>query len=242
MDMNRGDMKYSIVIPAYNEYDNLGILLKDFSERIKTDDIEVIIVNNASTDNSQELLQKAQDIYKFLKVINISVNEGYGNGIKQGILAAKGEYIGWMHADLQNDIADMFKAIDLIKQNQDSKIYVKGHRTNMNIIALIFTYGMALFESLLFKTNFYDINGQPNLFSKNLILEAGIENAPKDILFDLYFYYFAIKNKYKMIRFNSEYKNRLRGESFWNKNILSRFKVSIETMKNSIKLKRLIKG
>ena len=50
-------MKLSIVIPCYNEEKNIPFLLKKFSEIISNEDLEVILVNNGSTDNSQKVLE-----------------------------------------------------------------------------------------------------------------------------------------------------------------------------------------
>ena len=43
-------MKLSIVVPCYNEADNIPLILERFDEVIKTDEVEVILVNNGSTD------------------------------------------------------------------------------------------------------------------------------------------------------------------------------------------------
>ena len=49
-------MKLSVVIPCYNEGKNIPVILGGFKEIIKRDDIEVIIVNNGSDDNSKDIL------------------------------------------------------------------------------------------------------------------------------------------------------------------------------------------
>lgn len=235
----KDNMQYSIVIPAYNECENLEQLLEEFSKH-NTDEIELIIVNNASVDNTKEILENAKSKYSFLKVITLEINEGYGNGIKQGVLQAKGDFVGWMHADLQDDVSDIFKAIDIIKNSSEHNIFVKGLRSNRTITENLFTFGMGVFESILFKKKLYDIAAQPNMFNRNLIELANIDIAPKDWLFDLFFYYSALKNNFKIIRFKSHYKKRLKGKSCWNTGFVSKIKNSIQTIKNSIKLKARI--
>lgn len=232
-------MQYSIVIPAYNESKNLQPLLEEFSKH-NTDNIELIIIDNASVDNTKEILEKAKEKYSFLKIVTLEINEGYGNGIKQGISQAKGDFVGWMHADLQDDVADVFKAIDIIKNSNDSKIFVKGLRNNRTLDENLFTLCMSILESILLKNFLYDINAQPNMFNRNLINLINIDNIPKDWLFDLFFYYSALKNNYKIIRFKSNYRKRLNGKSCWNKGIMSKIKLSIQTIKNSIKLKNAL--
>ena len=54
---------------------------------------------------------------------------GYGYGIVSGLKNAKGDFIGYTHADLQTDPADIIRAYKLIKENNfDKYIYIKGDR------------------------------------------------------------------------------------------------------------------
>ena len=50
-------MKMSIVIPCYNEEENIPIILDKFDSILENEDIEIILVNNGSTDNSDEVLK-----------------------------------------------------------------------------------------------------------------------------------------------------------------------------------------
>lgn len=95
----------------------------------KTEDIEIILVNNGSTDNSAEVLKELLPNYEFARNVNVDVNQGYGYGIVQGLKEAKGEFIGWLHADLQTDPNDALKAYKLLEENNWNKnIYIKGRR------------------------------------------------------------------------------------------------------------------
>ena len=117
-------MKLSIVVPCYNEADNIPLILERFDEVIKTDEVEVILVNNGSTDNSAVVLDELLPNYSFARTVFVPVNQGYGYGILQGLNAAEGDYIGWTHADMQTDPADVLKALDIIKTDK-AKPYTK---------------------------------------------------------------------------------------------------------------------
>ena len=103
-------MKLSIVIPCYNEEKNIPFLLKKFSEIISNEDLEVILVNNGSTDNSQKVLEELIPNYSFARTVLVPVNKGYGYGILQGLKETKGTFVGWTHADMQTDLGDIIKA------------------------------------------------------------------------------------------------------------------------------------
>ena len=54
-------MKLSIIIPCYNEEKNIPLILEKFNETIDRDDIEVLLVNNGSTDNSINIMNKLKE-------------------------------------------------------------------------------------------------------------------------------------------------------------------------------------
>ena len=99
-------MKYSIVIPCYNESDNIPLILKRFAEVIEGYEIEVILINNGSTDDTEMVIEKLLPQYTFARCVLVPVNQGYGYGILQGLKSANGDYIGWTHADMQTDPGD----------------------------------------------------------------------------------------------------------------------------------------
>ena len=104
-------MKLSIILPCYNE--ELSILkLVDRCLCIISDQLEIIFVDNGSTDNTFKIL-KTLTLPSNIKVIRVKENIGYGHGILYGLKHAKGEIISWTHADLQTDISDVFNRIQL---------------------------------------------------------------------------------------------------------------------------------
>ena len=75
----------SIVIPCYNEQENLEKLFSKLQSLIKTysdEDIELVLVDNGSTDNSNKII-KDSDLFlnKQVKLVEIKKNIGYGNGV-----------------------------------------------------------------------------------------------------------------------------------------------------------------
>lgn len=83
-------MKLSIVVPCYNEEENIPLILERFEEIIEQKDIEVILVNNGSTDNSAQILADLLPKYSFVKTVLVEVNQGYGYGILQGLHMCRG--------------------------------------------------------------------------------------------------------------------------------------------------------
>ena len=103
-------MRISIIIPCYNEYNNLTNLIKVINKVIsEIQNLNFILINNGSTDKTLELLSKIKS--NKIQIVNLEKNLGYGGGIKEGLKVAKSEILCWTHADEQVKIEDVIKLI-----------------------------------------------------------------------------------------------------------------------------------
>ena len=105
-------MKISLVIPCYNEEKSLQELHYRCNDLAKKINVEIIFVNNGSTDNSKKIFTSLSRINKNFLYLNLNKNKGYGGGILEGLKKAKGNYIGWTHADLQTNPLDLIKVFE----------------------------------------------------------------------------------------------------------------------------------
>jgi glycosyltransferase involved in cell wall biosynthesis len=228
-------MKYSLVIPCYNEAANLPLLL----ERCKTlsgyQNIEIILVDNGSTDSSTQILGGLLSSYPHCKSIRVEKNQGYGFGILAGLREAKGDILGWTHADMQTDPKDLLQAIQIFETN-GNRLYVKGERIGRPLADVIFTIGMSIFETILLRTRLWDINAQPNLFSRSFF--ESWDNPPHDFSLDLYAYFFARHQGLQVRRFPVKFGERAHGVSHWNVNWAAKVKFIRRTIDFSIELKK----
>ena len=228
-------MKFSIVIPCYNEAETIPLLLERFAIMEETKAMEVVFVNNGSTDRTAEVLEQLLPKYPFARVVLVKKNQGYGYGILQGLRTCKGEYIGWTHADMQTDPVDVIKAFKLVK-NQTKPVYIKGKRKGRPLFDLFFTNGMSVFESWYFGVKLSDINAQPNVFP--ITFYQSWKNPPYDFSLDLYAMYLARKQGMELLRFDVEFPKRMYGESKWNTGLKAKWKFIKRTIAFSVKLKK----
>jgi glycosyltransferase involved in cell wall biosynthesis len=236
----KSKIKLSLVIPCYNEEKNIGEIVKRVRNFVKkVPMMELILVNNGSSDNTKEAIKKLSYSYSFIKLVNIKKNIGYGNGILKGILKSKGEFICWTHADLQTDPYDVFRAFQIMeKQDTPKDFFIKGKRYGRTIFNNFFTLGMSIFETIYLRKSLWDINSQPNFFHRSFL--KYLKNPPKDFSFDLYVYWIAKEKKLKIIRFPVFFGKRKYGNSKWNTGISSRIKFIKRTIKFSKELKRIL--
>lgn len=230
-------MKLSIVIPCYNEERNIPLILEKFHQTLHQEEIEIILVNNGSTDGTADILKQLLPSHPFARTVLVPINQGYGYGILQGLKTAKGDFIGWTHADMQTDPADVVKAYHILEQRGwDKQFYLKGSRRGRSITEQFFTTGMSLFETLYLRKHLYDVNAQPNLFSQEFF--QGWQNPPYDFALDLYALYMAKREHLRIIRFAVQFPPRLYGASHWNTGLKAKWKFIRRTISFSRKMKK----
>jgi len=227
-------IKYSLVIPSYNEAKNIPILIKKIQPLLANKLIQVVMVNNGSVDNSDAVITKLKPKAANFKYVIVPKNKGYGYGIMQGLNVSDGDIIGWTHADMQTNPVDFLKAITFFDINQNS--FVKGKRFGRSFFDYFLTFGMSIFESVLFKKRMFDINAQPTVFSKNFF--KSLPTPPNDFALDLFFYFHAVQKGLTIHRFPVLFGKRFSGTSTWNTGWLARYKFIKRTIEFSLKLKR----
>ena len=145
-------MKISVVIICYNEKKNLKSLIFQSKKLIKKyKNIEVIFVNNGSSDGSNKVFDKMFGS-KMLKLVSIKKNKGYGHGIICGLKKAKGDIIGWTHGD---DLNFFYKfQIILNKKLKKNNFFLKGYRTGKRpFLDIFFSYGFNITSSIILRKN-----------------------------------------------------------------------------------------
>jgi glycosyltransferase involved in cell wall biosynthesis len=203
-------MKLSIIIPCYNEELSIKKLVDNCREIVNAE-IEIIIVDNGSTDDTFKTLNSI-NLHPNIIPIRVDKNIGYGNGILFGLKHAKGDVLAWTHADLQTDLSDVLTGYNLYKNElQEKTCMVKGERKNRNYFDSFFTFTMGIYCSFLLGKWLYDINAQPKIFHRSFLEE--FINPPLDFSLDLYLLYFFRSNKIDVKTIPVIFKKRELGES-----------------------------
>lgn len=92
------DIRLSIIIPVYNVENYLEICINSIIEEI-TDEDEIILVEDCSTDSSLEICKKIAECHKHIKIIVHDSNKGLSEARNSGIRYAKGRYITFVDSD-----------------------------------------------------------------------------------------------------------------------------------------------
>lgn len=107
MEHQSNSKKISIIIPAYNEGRTIHLILNKIKDVVLPDAVlkEIIVVNDCSTDETEESILSYQDNNPEFKILyyNHAVNKGKGAAIHTGIAKASGNFILIQDADLEYD-------------------------------------------------------------------------------------------------------------------------------------------
>jgi len=123
------DPTFSVVVPFYNEAENLPRLIREIDAmlRVMEQQAEIILVDDASTDAFAEVPRSPAFLIRWL---HINENSGQSAAIYYGMQEARGEFIILMDADLQNDPMDVPKM--LCKLEEERLDLVTGVRLHRN--------------------------------------------------------------------------------------------------------------
>jgi glycosyltransferase involved in cell wall biosynthesis len=113
----------SVVIPLYNEQENIEPLQNEVAAALSGHDYELILVDDCSSDDTLTRIDRRPGV----RVIEFAKNTGQSAAMYAGIYAAKGEVIVLLDGDRQNDPADILKLLAEIEKGAD---LVCGYRAN----------------------------------------------------------------------------------------------------------------
>ncbi len=228
-------MKFSLVIPCFNEAANLPSLLPRCAAVAVPGESEVVLVDNGSSDDTPRVLAEQLPRHPGCRSVRVERNQGYGYGILQGLKAAQGRYLGWTHADMQTDPIDARSGLSFFERFGDD-VFVKGRRFGRPASDVVFTLGMSAFETMLLRVPLNDINAQPTLFSRRFF--ESWSDPPHDFSLDLFAYYRARAVGLRVCRFPVRFGDRQHGVSHWNVNWRAKWKFIRRTIDYSLRLVR----
>ena len=160
----------SIIIPFYNEKENLPILLEKLHKVLLNikEEAEIVLVDDGSNENQKSKIKNQK---LAIKILQHRKRLGKGRSLADGVVAASGDIIVFMDADLQDDPEELPKFIEKINQGYD---LVNGWRKK-RYDNFSKTFPSAIFNKLIlksfFKSKFHDINCGYKVLRKSIFKE-----------------------------------------------------------------------
>ncbi|HCI04098.1 TPA: hypothetical protein DE059_04185 [Candidatus Peribacteria bacterium] len=92
--------KISIILPTYNEKDNIVVLIEEITKELEDRDYEIIVVDDNSPDGTSDKVEEAMRRFRKLRLLTRTSNRGLVPSVKDGIKMSAGNVCIWMDADL----------------------------------------------------------------------------------------------------------------------------------------------
>ena len=209
-------MKVSVVLPTYNEADNILPLIEAILKDAPDDrDVEIIVVDDNSPDGTHRIVQSRYANQKGVRCLLRTKNRGFANSIREGIDTATGEVVVVMDSDFTHDpkeipkMLHMEKIFDLVT---GSRFCAGGNMQDKAHYLASFCFN--LFLRIILKTQIQDNLGGFFCIQKSKLSELPLEKifyGYGDYFFRLLFY--AEKKRYTIIEIPCLYMKRKKGTS-----------------------------
>ncbi len=123
----------SLIVPAYNEAARIAASLAAIEDylRARGDAYEVIVVNDGSVDNTLATVRDYASGSDTVRVISYEHNCGKGYAVRQGVFAARGDYIGFSDVDLSAPIEEIYKLFEALSKGYDVAIGSRALRESV---------------------------------------------------------------------------------------------------------------
>lgn len=161
----------SVIIPFHNEKENLPILLVELRKSLIDLKIkyEIILVDDGSKDLYTDSISKFKG--SDLEVIVLKRQMGKGKALLEGVKKAKGDFIAFMDADLQDDPNDLSKFLTKLNEGYD---LVNGYREKRqdNLVVKVYSKLAKYFLQRFLSSPFSDINCGFKVFKKEILAQV----------------------------------------------------------------------
>lgn len=168
----------SIVLPAYNEAPNIGVVVSRALEVLPglAEEYEVIVVNDGSTDATAEVAHElVSEHHPRVRLLSHVANQGYGAAIRTGFFHARHDLVFYTDADNQFDVAELEYFLPMI-QDHDVVVGFRVYRYD-RVLRSIVSWIYNRIVRILFRVKVRDVDCSFKLFRREVIDRITIDST-----------------------------------------------------------------
>ncbi|MFH0863357.1 MAG: glycosyltransferase [Candidatus Altiarchaeota archaeon] len=175
-------LKLSVVVPAYNEEDNLHPLVNDILEALGDGPSEIILVDDNSSDGTADLCDNLAASNPRISCIHRRKGDnGMGYALIEGSRAAKGEYVVWVMADRSDNLVSIREIVKKLDEGFDmvvaSRYMSGGSRGELGIDKAMYGSTYTKLARLIFGLPIHDATNAYRGFRRKILEKAKIESG-----------------------------------------------------------------
>lgn len=142
----------SIIVPAYNEAENLPDSLPAISEaaRAQARSFELLVVDDGSTDATAEIARSFAEANPETRILSHGQNLGPGSGIRTGIREARGDLVIFIPADVAIDLSQLHRYLDRARAGADVVVGLRSDRRDYSLYRKINSVGYIALVKILY--------------------------------------------------------------------------------------------
>jgi len=202
-------LKISIIIPTYNEERYILQTLQKVNDQRSKFDLEIVISDDASTDQTMSLLHNNKNLYD--KLINNKRNQGKGSALRNGFINCSGDIIIIQDADLEYNPEEFSDLIEPFLKTDADIVYGSRFLGNKTKRILYFknrvaNYFLTLLVNIFTNLNFTDVETGYKAFKKEILKE--IQLKENSFTFEIEFTMKIAKLKKKIYEVGISYNGR----------------------------------
>jgi dolichol-phosphate mannosyltransferase len=173
-------MKLSVVIPAYNEEKTIAKCVEELRHTLRDKhhlQYEIIVVNDNSTDATQEMVQAEMKCDPAIRMVTRTPPGGFGRAVRSGLEAVQGDIVVIYMADLSDDPEDVVAYYHKLREGYDCVFgsrFIKGSQVaNYPRLKLVINRIVNRSIQILFWTRFNDLTNAFKAYRTSVIRECG---------------------------------------------------------------------
>ncbi len=203
----------SFVIPMYNESRGIANTVKELTQIAKglTDDYEIIIADDGSTDDSGRIIDRIAEEDSRVKVEHLKRNTKFGGALKRGLKRAQKDIIIYTDSDLPIDSGDIKEALSLLDGCDIVTAFSrvkKGETLKRIIMSRVYNFLI----QFLFKTDIKDVNSGFKIYKRKIFEDMKlISNSP---FVDVEIFIRVLKRNFVIKQCPVIFKHRQEGKSY----------------------------
>ncbi len=206
-------MKISVIIPTYNERENIekitNVILNDFRKHKVTG--EIIVVDDNSPDKTYDVVNKISKKHKNVKLIHRKKERGKGSAIIAGAKKSKHALVAMIDSDLQYPPKDIYRLARILESRKVDIVVGKRTHENLPLIRKIVSCGFNLFQKIFIRVDVSDVQSGLKVIRKKVFNSLKLKE--KGFSFDAELLLKAKKKGFKLIEVPIKFYDRKEGKT-----------------------------